>query len=77
MDNIRSKKMISQAKKIIKNLKSTTVNGIISELINNYHYYNEPSFFYNFYGLQGGTIHQLAGYILLNRAEAEKPKPRA
>lgn len=63
----RKKLMIRQAKRIIKNLKSNDINGIVSELLNNYHYFNEPIFFYNAFGLQGGTIYQLAGYILQAR----------
>lgn len=63
----RKKLMISQAKRIIKNLKGNTINDIVAELISNYHYYNEPEFFYNVFGLQGGTVYQLAGYILSNQ----------
>ena len=60
----RDKKMLYQAKKVIKNLKSNDINGIVSELINNYHYFSEPIYFYQVFGLQGGTVWQLTGYIL-------------
>ena len=60
--------MIKNAKRVIKNLKSNDINGIVSELVSNYHYFTEPEFFYNVFGLQGGTVWQLAGHILHARA---------
>ena len=77
MDNIRDKKMLYQAKRVIKYLVSKDINGIVSELINNYYYFNEPIYFYSFFGLQGGTIHQLADYILKYKSLSQEPKPRA
>jgi len=64
----REKLMISQAKRIIKNLKSNTIDDIVAELLNNYHYYNEPKYFYNVFNWQGGTIWQLAQEIFIHRA---------
>jgi hypothetical protein len=61
---MREKLMIRQAKKIIKNIKSEDLNGVVSELLHNSHYFNEPKHFYKVFNWQGGTIWQLAGQIL-------------
>lgn len=67
MENKRQNLMIAQAKKVINRIKSNDINGIVAELLNNYYYFNEPKYFYNVFGLQGGTIWQLAGYIKANK----------
>lgn len=70
----RKKLMLRQVKKIIHSLTGKTSIDIVSELIHNSIYFNEPVFFYNFFNLQGGTIWQLAGYILLYKKEGVKIK---
>ena len=51
-------------KNVIDNLQGKDKNDIVTELINNNFYLNNVYLFYNFFGLQGGTIWQLANYIL-------------
>jgi hypothetical protein len=50
--------------KIINNLKGNDCNAIVSELIHNDFYCNNVKDFYNYFGIQGGTVWILASYIL-------------
>jgi hypothetical protein len=51
-------------RKNLKNLTGKNINDIVSELIHISDYWNNPAKYYAFFGLQGGTVYQLAGHIL-------------
>ncbi len=59
----RDRLMIYQAKRVIKKIISQDINYIVAELIGNSFYFNNSEYFYKFFGLQGGTVYQLAVYI--------------
>ena len=48
----------------IKAIKGRNINEIVAELIHISDYYYNPEKYYHFFKLQGGTIWQLAAYIL-------------
>ena len=51
-------------KNIILSFKGKNSGDIASGLLNNKYYRDNVKEFYQFFSLQGGTIHQLAGYIV-------------
>ena len=64
MEALKFMKKSTTVKKIIDNLQGKDKNSIVSELINNNYYLDNVCLFYHFFGLEGGTVWQLANYIL-------------
>jgi hypothetical protein len=52
-------------KTVLSSIKATDKQGIISELLSRPEYRGNIGAFYKFFGVQGGTVHQLAEYVLL------------